>query len=547
MNATLLLLFGIAWLVFAYFWYGRIIDRRVIHTDPGIDTPSKTEYDGQDYVPTHPMVLFGHHFSSIAGAGPIVGPILALSMFGWLPALLWLLLGAVFMGAVHDYTSLMASVRSRGTSITEIAATAVSPTARTLFAIFAWLLLVLVQAVFADLTARTLVEAPTIVVPTFSVIAIAVLFGYAVYRRGLHLALGTVIALLLLFGAILLGYELPIHASYEFWLVLIVLYAFIAATLPVWALLQPRDYISVYVLIGGMALGLIGMFVAQPDINAPAWLGSFISGSGEPLFPMLFITVACGAVSGFHSIVASGTTAKQLRTEKEGRFVAFGSMLTESVLGILVITMVAGLLVWNGSDPATGFQELLHRSANIVFGAALGNAAAAVGIPVAVGMSFGILMINAFILTTLDTTVRLSRYIVQETLGIRYGGVFSNRYLAAAGGLVIALLLCLNDGYKALWPVFGSSNQLIAALALFVVTAYWAGFKRPRLYTLLPAIFMLVVTEAALVYQVFWLYFPRGQWLLLVISIVLMILGLIVAYESWKSLRLGRTDALVRH
>ncbi len=541
MNAALIVLFGVAWLVFAYFWYGGRINRHVIRPDDSQPTPSNTVNDGKDFVPTHPLVLFGHHFSSIAGAGPIIGPILAFALFGWLPALIWILVGVVFMGAVHDYTSLMASVRSKGVSIVEIAEGAVSRTARNIFAIFVWLALILVQAVFADLTAKTMVEQPEIVLPTLGVIVIATVFGFFIYRKGANLVLGTILALAALFGAILLGNAYPIPASYHTWLVVIMIYCFIAATIPVWVLLQPRDYLSNYLLFAGMSLGFIGIAVTNPTINAPAFI-SFDSVNG-PLFPILFITVACGAVSGFHSLVASGTSAKQLRRERDGQRIAFGGMLTEGALALLVVMMVSSLLVWNsgtGAVSAFDFHALLGKSANIVFGTALGRGVESIGIPLAIGTAFGILMLNAFILTTLDTTVRLTRYIMQETVGAKYGGVFNNRHFAAGISVLLAFVLCLGNGYKALWPVFGASNQLIAALALFVATAYWFGHHGKRRYMLIPGVFMLVVTEAALAYQCFWLYIPKNEWLLASISLVLMVLGAVVAFEVYRRIA-GKT------
>lgn len=538
MNAALIVLFCVAWLIFAYFWYGRVLNRRVIHPDPEARTPAIEINDGIDYVPAHSAVLFGHHFSSIAGAGPIVGPIIAMSLFGWLPALLWILLGSVFMGAVHDYVSLMTSLRNKGISIVEIAATAVSPTARAVFAVFVWLTLTLVQAVFADLTAATIVEMPQITIPTVGLILNAILFGILVNRMRLPVWAGTILALTILATLIWLGNMFPLSVPYSVALSLTFVYAFIAAVVPVWILLQPRDYISMYILILGMVLGFVGIVVAHPPVGAPAFI-AFTSKTG-PIFPTLFIIVACGAVSGFHSIVSSGTTAKQLRSETHGRRVAFGGMLTEAALGVLVLMMVSGVLVWKSSPTVTGsfvFQDLLAMSPNIVFGTALGRVGEVLGIPLAVGVAFGILMLNAFILTTLDTTTRLNRYIMQETLGRARGGIFRNPYFASAATVVPAFLLTLGKGYQFLWPVFGASNQLIAALALFVVTAYLFGIKRPLRYTLLPAIFMLAVTELSLLHQMLWLYLPHGDWALLGIAFVLFVLGLVVASEAWKALR----------
>lgn len=536
MNAAIIILFGIIWFIFAYFWWGNVIKNKVLQSNDNNEVPSIKYKDNKDYVPTNPVILFGHHFSSIAGAGPIVGPILAFAWFGWLPALIWILVGSVFMGAVHDYTSLLISVRNRGISIVEITENAISKKARTIFAIFVWLTLVLVQAIFADLTARTLTEKPEIALPTISVIFIAIIFGWAVYRKGLNLFIATISALSLLILSIYLGNQFPIIASYDIWLILTFAYTMIAAILPVWVLLQPRDYISVYILLIGMAIGMIGVLVLQPEINAPAYLG-FSSNKG-PLFPILFITVACGAISGFHSLVSSGTSAKQLRKESDGKKVAFGGMLTEGALAMLVIAMVSSVLIWN-PNPAEGefiFQNLLQKSANIVFGTALGLSVQSIGIPLSIGIQFGVLMLNAFILTTLDTSARLNRYILQETTGGKLGGIFKNRYVATFLSLLAAYLLIALGGYKILWPLFGASNQLIATLALFVISTYLFGIKAPKLYTLIPAIFMLFVTEIALFYQIFWEFAPNNNWILLTIASILFILGLMIVYESIKKM-----------
>ncbi|MFC2129794.1 carbon starvation protein A [Bacteroidota bacterium] len=541
MSAAVVVVFGVAWFIFAYLWYGRIIQKKVVKIDDSNITPSNEINDGRDYVPTKPSILFGHHFSSIAGAGPIVGPIIAFYYFGWLPALIWIIVGSVFMGAVHDYTSLVASLRSKGVSIVEITGTYVSPKARNIFGVFVWLTLVLIQAVFADLTAKTLTEDPHIVIPTIGIILIAVIFGYFVFRKRVNVALGTIMGLALLFGLILLGGEIPITASYDFWLIFAIIYSLIAATLPVWLLLQPRDYLSMYLLIIGLFLGLVGLIVENPEISAPAFI-SFDSEAG-PLFPMLFIIIACGAISGFHSLVASGTSAKQLRRESDGKFVAYGGMLTEGLLALMVIVMISSVLVWQPgtigaiTDSTYIFQELFEKSPNIVFGHALGLSIDSLGIPVQLGISFGILMLNAFILTTLDTSARLNRYIVSETLGKKYGSIFKNRYFATGASLVVAYLLCLGGGFKVIWPVFGASNQLIATLALFVVTVYFLGFKAPKWYTLLPAIIMLIITETALAYTTIVFYIPKGRWHLVIISAILFVLGLIVAFEVFKKLK----------
>ncbi len=545
MNTLFFVLFGLAWFIFAYYWYGGIIKRKVVHADKDNEVPSRTMTDGKDYVPTKAAILFGHHFSSIAGAGPIIGPILAFAWFGWLPAMIWILLGSVFMGAVHDYTALMVSVRNKGHSIVEISEKVLSPRARTIFAVFVWITLMLVQAVFAHLVAQTLVEEPGIAFPTIGIIALALVFGWAVLKKGSNFVLGTIISIAILCVLIIYGKNIRIEASYDFWLITMVVYAFIAAVIPVQILLQPRDYLSVYILLIGMAIGFAGLIVMQPEIAAPAYVDPSIT-DAPPIFPILFITVACGAISGFHSLVSSGTSAKQLGSEIDGRKVAFGGMLSEGALALLVILLISSVLVWSPDKSATGefvFQNILGQSANLVFSNALGRVGEALGIPFIVGLVFGGLMLNAFILTTLDTSARLNRYIVQETLASEKLSFLKNRYAATAASLIVAYFFAKTGNYEVLWPMFGSSNQLIAALALFVISTYLFGFKIPKWYTLIPASLMLIVTESALVYQIFFEHIPNEAWHLVVIAAILFILGIMIAYESYaKIVNMSKTS-----
>ena len=541
LNSALIGLLGVAWFYIMYRWYGGMIDRHLIRPNDEHPTPAHTRRDNVDFVPSRPSILFGHHFSSIAGAGPIVGPMFAYFLFGWLPALLWILLGSVFAGAVHDYVSMMSSVRSGGVSIAEIARRHVSSTARWIFTVFLWLALVLVIAVFAVLTAQTLAEKPEIVVPTVGLMLLAMAFGSLVYRGSVNLVVGTVVALVVMLGLILLGDLFPIQASFDFWLIFSIVYSLVAATLPVWLLLQPRDYISMYILIAGLLLGFGSIVILHPDITGPAFVG-FSSDNG-PLWPILFITVACGAVSGFHSVVSSGTSAKQLRRETDAKVIAFGGMLTEGVLALLVLLLMAAVLTWDKPGAAGEgfvFRTLLsEQGANITFGTAMGRALEALGIPLAYGTAFGILMLNAFILTTLDTCARLTRFIVTESVGQKLK-IFRNRFVATVPGLVFAFILTIGNNWKVLWPAFGAANQLIAALALLVASAYLFGYKRRTRYTLIPGVFMLLTTEGALFYQIFWLYVPTGNVILGVVALLLMLLGVVVAVEVYR--RLQRVD-----
>ncbi|OGU25729.1 MAG: carbon starvation protein CstA, partial [Ignavibacteria bacterium GWA2_54_16] len=533
MNAALVGALGAIWFFVMYKVYGGFLDKKIIEPNDDHPTPAHSLRDDVDFVPSQPAILFGHHFSSIAGAGPIVGPILAYSLFGWLPALIWIVLGSVLIGAVHDYTSLMTSVRSGGVSVADLSQRHVSNLARWIFSVFLWLALVLVIAVFAVLTAQTLSEKPEIVIPTVGLIILATLFGFLVYRKGMNIWLGTLVALIVIFVLILLGDSYPIQASYDFWLLAALCYSLVAASAPVWVLLQPRDYLSMYILIIGLFLSFVSLMIMRPEINGPAYLG-LVSSQG-PIWPILFITVACGAVSGFHSVVSSGTTAKQLRVESDGRKVAFGGMLTEGALAMIVILLMSSVLFWNEAPSKDlgrfVFQTLLaEKGANITFGTAMGRVMESIGVPLAYGIAFGILMLNSFILTTLDTCARLTRYIVTETVG-RKVPLLRNIYVATSIALVAAYLLTLGNNWRVLWPAFGAANQLIAALSLMVVSAYLFGYKKPTLYTLIPGIFMLVTTEGALLYQLAWLYLPAGNYVLSGIAAALIVLGLVVAVE----------------
>jgi carbon starvation protein len=536
LNAALVAVLGAVWFVVMYRWYGGFIDRTIIHPDNSNPTPANALRDNVDFVPSHPALLFGHHFSSIAGAGPIVGPILAYSLFGWLPALLWILFGSVFIGAVHDYTSLMTSVRNRGVSVADLAQKHVSNLARWIFSAFLWLALVLVIAVFAVLTAQTLAEKPEIVIPTLSLMVLALLFGWFVYRKNLNVWLGTVVALGSLVGLIIVGDLFPIQASFDFWLVFALIYSLIASIVPVWVLLQPRDYLSMYILIIGLALAFVSLLIMRPEINGPAFVA--VSSTQGPLWPILFITVACGAISGFHSVVASGTSAKQLRRETDGKIVAFGGMLTEGALAMIVILLVSSVLFWDKapSEALSGFvfnSLLAEKGANITFGTAIGRAMESIGVPLQYGVAFGILMLNAFILTTLDTCARLTRYIVTESVGQKVA-LLRNPFLATVIGLLLAYFITANNSWRILWPAFGATNQLIGALSLLVVTAYLFGFKKATKYTLIPGVFMLVTTLGALVYQLFWQYLPSGNYVLSTIAVILIILGVIIAAEVYR-------------
>ncbi len=553
MNALILGIFIILWLFFAYRIYGSHIEKRVINPDDSNPTPANALYDGIDYHPARTPLLFGHHFSSIAGAGPIIGPLIGVLYFGWLGAILWILLGSVFIGAVHDYTSLMTSVRNKGRSIPDVSESILGRRVKIIFSIFVWLALVLVISVFGIVTSQTFISKPQIVIPTFGLIFLAILFGWLVYKEGVNVFLGTMIALVFLGLLIYLGELFPVNlpsiagiSAQTLWFLILMLYCFFASTLPVWILLQPRDYLSMWILFIGLFLGYVGLIFYHPQINAPFFV-SFINKEG-PLWPMLFVLIACGAISGFHSLIAGGTTAKQLPKESKGKLIGFGGMLTETSLAGLVVLIASAGLIWDPSCNKNnfGFQYLMKPVEQgggggpiVAFSTGFGKFLSSIPfIPLTFGIFFGTLMLNSFVLTTLDTSTRLGRYIFEELMGKKFF-TLSSKWSATLITILFATVLSLSESYKAIWPVFGASNQLVAALALLTVSSYLIRVKKPSKYTLYPAIFMLLTTISALLYQGL-NFFKKGGFLLGIISSILVILALIIVYDARKILSKGR-------
>lgn len=537
----LILVTGLLLFIAAYFGYGRFLDRNldIQNANP---TPSHTDYDGVDRVPANRWILLGHHFSSIAGAGPIVGPIMAGLLFGWLPTLLWILLGSILIGGVHDYTTLIASVRNKGRSVADLCRTTMSPLAYKLFLAFIWLTLVYILTVFADMTAGTFAQSGEVASSSGLFILLAVLFGIALYRFKWPVGWASLLFVPLVFGAVGAGLAWPLALpaslsaaqAQRVWYLLLIVYCFGASTLPVWLLLQPRDYLSSFLLYAALLGGFVGVVFSAAPLQYPAFVAWEAPGLGA-LVPFLFITVACGACSGFHSIVASGTTSKQLDQERDARFVGYGAMLIEGVLALIALCIVAAL----APDPA------LHKTPPpLLFAAGMGRFLALFGLPESVGSTFGLLALSAFLLTTLDTATRLSRYVLEEFFSLR--GSFS-RYLATAASLLLPALfafLSMTDPagrpvpvWKAIWPIFGATNQLLAALALMAVTVWLKRQGRRFLFTLLPALFMSVMTLWSLTLLVVQSLAARGApGLIGGIAIVLLALAILVITESLRIL-----------
>lgn len=502
MDVRVLMLVAIAWLVAGYTVYGRFVARRVLGVDASRPTPAHTRFDGVDFVPArHWWVLFGHHFSSICAAGPIVGPALAVAYWGWAPSLAWVLLGGVLLGAVADFASLVIAVRHGGVSISEVTASVVGRRARALFSVFILVALVLVLAVFTVLTAGTFLQAPEIVVPSWGILPVALAAGLALSRgRASRARLVVVTAFGLAAVAALLwaGHRwppgvpaIPGIAPQTAWVAALLGYCVLASVLPVQHLLQPRDYLSSYVLFATIGLGVVGVFVAAPPMRAEpfrAFLPADWPAAG-PLWPLLFVTIACGAISGFHSVVSSGTTCKQLDSEAHACRIGYGAMLLESLVAVLVIVAVGAGLT------AARHAALLRAPGGAIAAFGEGYGTLTGWVLGDYGATFGIMALNFFILTTLDTATRLGRYLIEEVTGWR------NRWLSTLAVVGAAGALAISGQWRVLWPAFGASNQLVAALALLVVSCWLVGRGGARRVTLVPALLMLVTTLGALAWQ----------------------------------------------
>ncbi len=492
--------------------------------------------DGRDFVPAKNwLVLFGHHFSSICGAGPIIGPALAVAYWGWAPSLLWLLVGSILMGAVADFSSLFVSVRSDGQSMPEIARPEISPRARLLFSLFIWLALILVIAVFSIFAARTFIEEADAVVPSVGLIPVALLTGYLMYRTSMSNSLVTVIGVTLLLLALVGGVQLPVTLPALFglspesvWIALLLVYCFIASITPVQVLLQPRDYLASFLLFAAIGVGVLSVFVSAPTMHPVAfhalspqdWAGA------GPIWPMLFVTIACGAISGFHSLVSSGTTCKQISSEAHACRIGYGGMLTESLVGVLVVICVGASL---------SYEQLAAtlRSGGPIAAFSQGYGALSVPVLGGYGKAFAVMALNAFILTSLDTATRIGRYLTQELLGT------SNMYLSTSLVVGASAALAFTGQWARIWPAFGTSNQLIAALTLLVASCWLMRRGRRYLFTLVPACIMLATTIAAFVYQLHGALTRldagggrNPDWLIAAVVSILIILAAVVFWEG---------------
>ena len=555
MNGIAILVIGIVVLGGAYLTYGRYLAKKW-GIDPNAKTPAYEMEDGVDYVPADTNVVFGHQFASIAGAGPINGPIQA-AMFGWLPVLLWILLGGVFFGAVQDFASMYASVKNKGRTIGFIIEKYIGKLGKKLFLAFCWLFCILVIAAFADVVAGTfngfsVDEAGAVVgnieangaVATTSMLFIleAVALGFILKYCKLNKWINTAIAIAMLVVAVAVGRAFPVYIARSTWHLIIFAYILVACVVPVWALLQPRDYLNSYLLVFMIIAAVLGVFVANPSVNLNAFNGFVVN--GQYMFPILFVTIACGAVSGFHSLVSSGTASKQIKNEKNMLPVSYGAMLLESMLAGLALIAVASFA--DGEAAAQGLNTQPQ-----IFAGAIANFLSAAGLPHNLVFTLINLAVSAFALTSLDSVARIARlsfqefFLTSETDENNMNPVvkfLTNKYVATIATLALAYVLA-KVGYAEIWPLFGSANQLLSALALTACAVFLKKTNRQGVMLWFPMFFMMAVTFTALVMSIIKLTgqigteaFTLGICLQFIFSILLLALGVIVAISGVKKL-----------
>ena len=559
MNGLTMMILAVVVLGGAYLVYGRYLAKKW-GINPDSKTPAYEMEDGVDYVPADTNVVFGHQFASIAGAGPINGPIQA-AMFGWLPVMLWILLGGVFFGAVQDFASMYASVKNKGRSIGYIIELYIGKLGKRLFLLFTWLFSILVVAAFADIVAGTFngfdANGATVTangaVATTSLLFIVFAVGLGFYLKYTRFPkmLNTLFAIALLVLAVGLGLAFPIYVPQSAWLIFVFIYVIIACVTPVWALLQPRDYLNSYLLIAMIVGSVLGICVYNPSMNLPSFTAfklTAANGSVSYLFPALFVTIACGAVSGFHSLVASGTASKQIKNEKNMLPVSFGAMLLESLLAITAL-IAAGFVATQEGLPAGTPPQMFAQAISIFL--------TSLGLPESVCYTLITLAISAFALTSLDSVARVGRIAFQEFFTddsiapedqSPLNKVLTNKYFAT----ILTLLLCYalsRAGYASIWPLFGSANQLLSALALIACAVFLKKTKRQGAMLWGPMVIMLGVTFTALALKITELVtalsgqFVFGNALQLVFAVLLLILGVIVAFEGIKKL-IGKDETL---
>ncbi|GFZ77841.1 carbon starvation protein A [Pseudohongiella nitratireducens] len=544
MGGVMIILFGVAGLAFGWFVYSRFIAEKIYQLDPDFQTPAHELSDGVDYVPTNKYVLWGHHFTSVAGAAPIVGPAIAV-YWGWLPALLWVVFGTIFFAGVHDMGALWASTRNKGKSIGALSENVIGKRTRSLFLIVIFLLLLMVNAVFGVVIANGFVGTPGSVFPAWMAIAVALVIGQLL-RRNYSLMLLTAAGVAILYFSIWAGTFIEISlpdslfglAPSANWIIILFIYAAIASMLPVWVLLQPRDFINGMQLIVGLILLYGAVLLTMPDMVAPAFNTQTAEGTPS-IFPLLFVTIACGAISGFHGIVASGTSSKQLDKETDARFVGYLGAVGEGSLAL--ITIVAVCTVAYAASPDqwhTLYAEFSDGGAPaFVAGGAALIGTSWPGISEGFAQVLLATMVALFAGTTMDSGVRLQRYIIQEWGDIYGIKLFKSGLAATIVAVVACLLLAFGAGGSSgaggmiIWPLFGATNQILASLTLLVITVMLIKMGRPSFYTLIPMIFVLITSFLAGMLQLVSFY-NEGNYLLVFLDFVVLVVSVLVMLEA---------------
>ena len=562
MNGLLLLGLSALILVVAYLFYGRYLVK-TWGIDPKATTPAVAKEDGTDFVPTNKWSVFAHQFSSIAGAGPVTGPVMAM-MFGWLPAFLWVIVGGVFFGAVHDFGALYASVKTEGKSMGQIIEKYIGRKGKKLFFLFCWIFTLIVIAAFADMVAGTFngISADGAkLAPNASAASISILYVFVAMAFGLFLKKvkleglpKVILGVALIIAMLALGIMFPVYATKTTWIYVVFVYIFFASVTPMWLLKTPRDYLTTFLFIGMIVAAVIGVFVSNPTITTPAFIG-FKSASGSYIFPTLFVTIACGAVSGFHSLVSSETSSKLVENEKDMLQVGYGSMLLESLLAILVIVIVGALpnLKASGVLDSTLANMALADTATpfTKFSAGVTGLVAQLGLPQSWGLCIMTMFVSALALTSLDAVARISRMSFQEFFEVEEGQepsglvkVLTNKYVSTIISLVCGYLLSLG-GYVNIWPLFGSANQLLAAMVLISLAVFLKVTGRKGFMLYIPMVLMFIVTMTALVQAIYGIVmklFVTGGFVLmvdglqLVVAILLVALGLMIGFNSGSKL-----------
>ena len=543
MQSLMIVLLGLAGMTFGWFVYSKFIATKIYQLDPDFVTPANEFNDGVDYVPTNKYVLWGHHFTSVAGAAPIVGPAIAV-YWGWVPAVLWVTIGTVFFAGVHDFGALWASSRHKGKSIGALSEDVIGKRTRALFMVVIFLVLLMVNAVFGVVIAGAFVNTPNAVFPAWSAIVVALIIGQLLHRN-VNLTLLSVLGVMALYFSIYVGSIMPIElptglfglTSNANWIIILFIYAAIASMLPVWVLLQPRDFINGMQLFVGLFLLYSAVLLSLPDISAPAFNNSMTE-DAPSLVPLLFVTIACGAVSGFHGIVSSGTSSKQLDKETDARFVGYFAALGEGSLALITIVAVSGAAL--AATPEI-WHEIYDKYGSAGAGTFIQGGAQLItngwGIPVGISTTLLATMVALFAGTTMDSGVRLQRYIIQEWGDIYDIALFKKGIFATLLAVTCCLLLAFGaggasgSGGLSIWPLFGSTNQILAAMTLLVISVMLIKMGRPARYTMVPMIFVLVTScwAAVLKLMEFW---AAGNWLLVTIDIVVLVTSLMVILEA---------------